>query len=116
MLVRDFNEALYDLERASSPDMEPDRSRQTIEEMSAIVAKAAVEAASAGLAAGSYDAYVDTVQVLARASTIVRLLDERAAEAPIQTGPLPENVVELRRTFDEWQRSAHEHEERRRAG
>jgi transcriptional regulator with XRE-family HTH domain len=107
-----FNEALYKMEKTLAPDREIDWSREAMEEISALIAKAANRAASAGLAVGVHDTFVEAVQVLTRADRVVRLLDDRAVTAPTQVGPLPQNVVELNREFGELLRSVPEHQER----
>ena len=91
-----LNEVLHRMQQAYAPGRELHWSRESLEEMSALVAKAAVGLASAGLATGGNDSFVEAVQIIGRAEQVVRFLDERAADAPTQTtGPTPENVVEL---------------------
>lgn len=97
-LVRDLNEFLYKAQQAYAPGQELNWSRATLEEISALTAKAAVVVAPLALGA-SLDAHFEAVQVLARADEVVRLLDARAAEAPASeaTGPPPEDELQMRR-------------------
>jgi len=115
-LVQALNEFLYEAQQACAPGRELDWSRETLEEISALIAKAAVAVTPVALGAG-FDARVEAVQVLARADEVVRLLDARAAEAPAETGPPPEDELQMRRkarkNSEELRRSAHEHEEQR---
>jgi transcriptional regulator with XRE-family HTH domain len=94
--LRALNEVLHRMQQTYAPGRELDWSREALEEMSALVAKAAVGLASAGLATGSNDSFVEAVQIVGRAERVMRFLDERAGDAPTQTTrPTPENVVEL---------------------
>jgi transcriptional regulator with XRE-family HTH domain len=95
--LRVLNECLHGMQQAYAPGRELNWSRETLEDVSALVAKTAVRVADAGLAAGGNDSFVEAVQIISRARHVMQLLDERAADAPSQaTGPPPENVVELR--------------------
>ncbi len=94
--LRALNEVLHRMQQAYAPGRELDWSREALEEMSMLVAKAAVGLASAGLATRGNDSFVEAVQIVGRAEQVVRFLDERAADAPAQTTrPTPKNVVEL---------------------
>jgi transcriptional regulator with XRE-family HTH domain len=94
--LRVLNECLHGMQQAYAPGRELNWSRETLEDVSALVAKTAVRLADAGFAAGSNDSFVEAVQITSRARHVMQLLDERAADAPSQTtGPLPENVVEI---------------------
>ncbi len=99
--LRVLNECLHGMQQAYAPGRELNWSRETLEDVSALVAKTAVRVADAGLAAGGNDSFVEAVQIISRARHVMQLLDERAADAPSQaTGPPPENaVVELRETL-----------------
>lgn len=95
--LRALNEILHKMQQAYAPGRELDWSRESLGEMSALVAKVAVGLASAGLATGGEDSFVETMQIVGRAEQVIRFLDERAADAPAQTsGQTPDNVVELR--------------------
>jgi len=95
--LRVLNECLYGMQQAYAPGRELNWSRETLEDVSALVAKTAVRLADAGFAAGGNDSFVEAVQIIGRARHVMQLLDERAADAPSQTtGPPLENVVEIR--------------------
>lgn len=111
-LLMVLNEALYEMEQAYAPGRELDWGRQALEQTSAIIGKAALICADAGLAGGGTDAFVEAVQIVGRAKRVQSLLDARAAEAPSRTDPLPPNVIKLRGEVEEWRRSGEEHLER----
>ncbi len=95
--LRVLNECLHGMQQAYAPGRELNWSRETLEDVSALVAKTAVRLADAGFAAGGNDSFVEAVQIIGRARHVMQLLDERAADAPSQTtGPPLENVVEIR--------------------
>jgi transcriptional regulator with XRE-family HTH domain len=92
--LRVLNECLHGMQQAYAPGRELNWNRETLERVSALVAKTAVRLADAGFAAGGNDSFVEAVQIISRARHVMQLLDERAADAPSQTtGPLYENVV-----------------------
>ena len=93
--ARVLNEALYQAQEAYAPGKELDWGRDALEEVSAIIAKAALIVASGALAAGGSETFVEAVQIIGRAERVVRLLDERAAAAPVRGAEPPENVAQL---------------------
>ena len=98
--LRVLNECLHGMQQAYAPGRELNWSRETLEDVSALVAKTAVRLADAGFATGGNDSFVEAVQIISRARHVMQLLDERTADAPSQTtGPLPENVVEISETL-----------------
>ncbi len=102
--LRVLNECLHGMQQDYAPGRELNWSRETLEDVSALVAKTAVRLADAGFAAGGNDSFDEAVQIIGRARHVMKLLDERAADAPTQTTGLPpENVVEIRETLRQFE-------------
>jgi len=93
--ARVLNEVLHQMQEAYAPGEQLDWGRDALEEIGALIAKTALIVASGSLAAGGSETFVEAVQVIGRAERVVRLLDERAAAAPVRGAEPPENVARL---------------------